>query len=269
MQSQLNLLIRNGWLFIFEILQPIPVTLAVLIIFCAYFIFGVSGFGSSIVAVPLLVQLYPLTTVVPMMVLMDICASLYLGRKVSGDANKKELVWLFPFTLIGMAIGIALLMNSPSEPLLLTLGLFAAANGMRILFQRSSVEHIAIHKWWALPFGTAGGIFTALFATGGPIYVSYLGMRIVDPKVVRATMAFAIFMLTILRLIFMVAVGLILSLDVLILAAVLAAPLFIGITAGTKFHTKLSQSAMKRSVGLILIFSGMMLLLRQVTDWFQ
>ena len=93
-------------------------------------------------------------------------------------------------------------------------------------------------------------------------------MRIADPKVVRATMAFAIFMLTILRLIFMLAAGLILSLDVFILAAVLAAPLFIGIVAGTKFHTKLSQRAMKRSVGLILIFSGTMLLLRQVTDWF-
>jgi len=203
------------------------------------------------------------------MVIMDICASLYLGRKVSGDAQKQELLWLLPFTLIGMAFGIALLMNSPSEPLLLTLGIFAAANGIRILFQRSSTEHTAIHKWWALPFGTAGGIFTALFATGGPIYVSYLGMRIADPKALRATMAFAIFMLTILRLIFMLIVGLILSWDVLILAAVLMLPLFIGIAAGTKFHTKLSQSAMKRSVGLILVFSGTMLLLRHVTDWFQ
>ena len=220
-------------------------------------------------AVPLLVQLYPLTTVVPMMVIMDICASLYLGRKVSGDAQKQELLWLLPFTLIGMAFGIALLMNSPSEPLLLTLGLFAAFNGLRILFQKNTKAHVAIHRWWALPFGVAGGVFTALFATGGPIYVSYLGMRIDNPKVLRATMAFAIFMLTILRLIFMLAVGLILSLDVFILAAILAAPLFIGIAAGTKFHTKLSQSAMKRSVGLILIFSGTMLLLRQVTDWFQ
>ncbi|OYY09030.1 MAG: hypothetical protein B7Y67_16250, partial [Polynucleobacter sp. 35-46-11] len=61
-----------------------------------------SGFGSSIVAVPLLVQLYPLTTVVPMMVIMDICASFYLGRKSSKDADKKELLWLFPFTLVGM-----------------------------------------------------------------------------------------------------------------------------------------------------------------------
>lgn len=202
-----------------------------------------------------------------MMVIMDICASLYLGRKVSGDAQKQELLWLFPFTLIGMALGITLLIQSPSEPLLLTLGLFAAFNGVRILFQRNSKAHVAIHRWWALPFGVAGGVFTALFATGGPIYVSYLGMRIDNPKVLRATMAFAIFMLTILRLIFMLIVGLILSWDVIILAVVLMLPLFIGIAAGTRFHTKLSQAAMKRSVGLILLFSGSMLLLRHIKDW--
>lgn len=202
-----------------------------------------------------------------MMVIMDISASLYLGRKVSGDAEKRELLWLFPFTLIGMAFGVTLLIQSPSEPLLLTLGLFAAFNGLRILLQRNTKPHVAIHRWFALPFGVAGGIFTALFATGGPIYVSYLGMRIDNPKILRATVAFAIFMLTTLRLIFMLIVGLILSWDVLILATVLMLPLFVGIAAGTRFHTKLSQTAMKRTVGLILLFSGSMLLLRQITNW--
>ncbi len=221
-------------------------------------------------AVPLLVQLYPLTTVVPMMVILDIGASLYLGRKVSSDANKQELIWLLPFTLVGMGIGIILLMKSPSEPLLLTLGIFAAANGMRVLMQMPTQTHTVINRWWALLFGTAGGVFTALFATGGPVYVSYLAMRIDSPKILRATMALAIFMLTFLRLVFMLVAGLILSQDVMILATVMIIPLFIGIRAGTKFHTKLSQVAMKRSVGLILLFSGTMLLIKQIRelDWF-
>ena len=64
----------------------------------------------------------------------------------------------------------------------------------------------------------------------------------------------------------MLIVGLILSWDVLILATVLMLPLFVGIAAGTRFHTKLSQTAMKRSVGLILLFSGSMLLLRHIKD---
>ena len=86
-----------------------------LVIFVAYFIFGISGFGSSIISVPLLVQMYPLKMVVPMMVIIDICASLYVGRKSSKDANLKELKWLFPFSLIGMVLGIYLLSFMPKH----------------------------------------------------------------------------------------------------------------------------------------------------------
>ena len=116
-------------------IEPGHFILATFIIFGAYFIFGISGFGSSIISVPLLVQMYPLKTVVPMMVIVDICASLYVGRKSSQDAKLKELTWLFPFSLIGMILGVVLLVKAPSEPLLIILGCFAALNGARVLWQ--------------------------------------------------------------------------------------------------------------------------------------
>ena len=121
-----------------------------------------------------------------------------------------------------------------------------------------------ISKWWAAPFGFLGGTFTALFATGGPIYVSYLGLRINDPKALRATMAFAIFMLTFLRLTLMLVTGLILSWPVLGLAVCLMPATFLGIWLGTHVHTKLSNAGMRVSYGSILIFAGATLLLRQL-----
>lgn len=238
--------------------------LAVIIIFCAYFIFGVAGFGTSIVAVPLLVQLYPLTTVVPMMVLMDICASIYLGRKSSNEADKKELLWLFPFSLVGMVIGITLLLNAPSEPLLIVLGIFAGANGLRVLTKKKVELRTPISKWWAMPFGFFGGIFTALFATGGAIYASYLEMRMKDPRMLRATMAFAILILTGMRFVFMLVSELLLHLDIVVLAICMLLPMFIGLWIGTKVHSKLSSSSILRIYGGILLFSGSMLLLREL-----
>jgi len=238
--------------------------LATLIIFGAYFIFGISGFGSSIISVPLLVQMYPLKSVVPMMVIIDICGSLYVGRKSSQDANLKELKWLFPFTLLGMILGIVLLIKAPSEPLLIILGCFAALNGARVLWQRNSEMCEPINKWWAAPFGFFGGTFTALFATGGPIYVSYLGLRINDPRALRATMAFAILMLTLLRLTLMLVTGLILSWPVIGLALCLMPATFLGIWLGTHVHAKLSNAAMRVAYGSILFFAGTMLLIRQL-----
>ncbi len=216
-------------------------------------------------AVPLLVQIYPLKVVVPMMVIIDICASLYIGRKSSGEANIQELKWLFPFSLMGMVLGIFLLVQAPSEPLLLILGLFAAINGTRVLVQRNVEFRDPISKWWAVPFGFFGGAFTALFATGGPIYVSYLGLRISNPKVLRATMAFAIFMLTFLRLTLMLVTGLILSWQVISLSIFLIPVAFLGIWTGTHVHAKLSNAAMRIAYGSILLFAGTMLVVRQIT----
>jgi uncharacterized membrane protein YfcA len=247
------------------LIEPASFLLAALVVLCAFFIFGVSGFGSSIVAVPLLVQIYPLKVVVPMMVIIDICASLYVGRRSSGDANTQELKWLFPFSLIGMVLGIFLLIRAPSEPLLLILGIFAAINGIRILVQRNVEFRDPINRWWAVPFGFFGGVFTALFATGGPVYVSYLGLRINNPKVLRATMAFAIFILAFLRLTLMLVTGLILSWEVIGLAVCLMPVTFLGMWAGSHIHTKLSNASMRIAYGSILFFSGLMLLLRQIT----
>lgn len=200
-----------------------------------------------------------------MMVIIDICASLYIGRKSSGEANIQELKWLFPFSLMGMVLGIFLLVQAPSEPLLLILGLFAAINGTRVLVQRNVEFRDPIGKWWAAPFGFFGGAFTALFATGGPIYISYLGLRISNPKVLRATMAFAIFMLTFLRLTLMLVTGLILSWQVVGLSICLIPVAFLGIWTGTHVHTKLSNAAMRIAYGSILLFAGTMLVVRQIT----
>jgi len=199
------------------------------------------------------------------MVIIDICASLYVGRKSSGDANTQELKWLFPFSLIGMVLGIILLIKAPSEPLLLILGIFAAVNGARVLVQRNIEFRDPINRWWALPFGFFGGVFTALFATGGPVYVSYLGLRINDPKVLRATMVFAIFILTFLRLTLMLVTGLILSWEVIGLAVCLMPATFLGIWVGSHVHTKLSNTSMRIAYGSILVFAGSMLLIRQIT----
>jgi uncharacterized membrane protein YfcA len=199
-----------------------------------------------------------------MMVLMDICASLYLGRKSSKEADKKELLWLFPFTLVGMVIGITLLIKAPSEPLLVILGIFAGVNGLRVLTKKKVDLRTPISKWWAMLFGFFGGIFTALFATGGAIYASYLEMRMKDPRMLRTTMAFAVLILTGMRFVFMLVSELLLHADVMLLAICMLLPMIVGLWAGSKVHSKLSGSSILRIYGSILVFSGAMLLLREL-----
>lgn len=112
----------------------------------AYFIFGVTGFGSSIISVPVLVLFFPLQVVVPIMVILDLCAAFYLGTKSFDAADKRELSWLLPFSFIGMVIGITLLLKAPPEPLLIILGAFAAFNGIRVLTKKNPPPSKPFHS---------------------------------------------------------------------------------------------------------------------------
>jgi uncharacterized membrane protein YfcA len=168
-----------------------------------------------------------------------------------------------------MVIGITLLLNAPSEPLLIVLGIFAGANGLRVLTKKKVELRTPISKWWAMPFGFFGGIFTALFATGGAIYASYLEMRMRDPRMLRATMAFAILILTGMRFVFMLVSELLLHLDIVVLAICMLLPMFTGLWVGTKVHSKLSSSHILRIYGSILLFSGSMLLLKEIPKLFR
>jgi len=65
----------------------IDLALAAVVIFLAYLVRGVSGFGSALVAVPLLVHFLPLTFVVPWVVMMDTLAALVLARSGQRDGH--------------------------------------------------------------------------------------------------------------------------------------------------------------------------------------
>ncbi|MBI3043530.1 MAG: sulfite exporter TauE/SafE family protein [Betaproteobacteria bacterium] len=61
---------------------------APLIVLAAYVIFGVGGFGSTLVAVPLLAHLFPLKFAIPVVVLLDGVASVSQGIELVGGADR-------------------------------------------------------------------------------------------------------------------------------------------------------------------------------------
>ena len=55
--------------------------IAVLIVTGAYVAFGLTGFGSTVIALPLLALLVPLKFAVPLMMLLDLAATIAFGAR--------------------------------------------------------------------------------------------------------------------------------------------------------------------------------------------
>src|SRR5438874_13638233 len=93
-----------------------------LVIFAAYLVFGITGFGASPITIPVLVHLLPLAFVLPLAALLDLGSALALGFHTRRQADTRELVTLVPFTLLGLILGVTLLLRLPRDTTLLALG---------------------------------------------------------------------------------------------------------------------------------------------------
>ena len=75
--------------------------LVLCILMSAYFIRGITGFGSALISVPLLALSQPLQFAVPLVLALDFTASLVLGGTNRKKANWGEIKILLPFGMVG------------------------------------------------------------------------------------------------------------------------------------------------------------------------
>jgi len=234
--------------------------LAPLVVLFGYVIFGMVGFGATLTNTPLLAHLLPLRFVVPLTLLLDLFAAIALGTRLRGQADRGELRRILPFMLLGLALGLALLVKLPERALLLLLGCFVLYAGLSSLARRPGAG--PLNPAWAIPAGVVGGIFSALYGIGGPIYTIYMSRRIADKSAFRATMARLILMVGLVRLVLTAAAGLI-GQDQLLLSALLLAPFAaLGLVLGNWLHHRLSARRILLFVYTLIIVNGATLIVR-------
>ena len=72
-------------------LTPEIVVVAALVVVVAYLVFGLTGFGSTVIALPLLVYVLPIKFAVPLLMLLDFAAFLTLGLRVRRGIRFDEI----------------------------------------------------------------------------------------------------------------------------------------------------------------------------------
>ena len=68
-------------------LSIVPLLLAGLILGCAYVIFGMTGFGQNVIAIPFLVLIAPLKFCVPLIALPGLTDAVLTSSEVTSDKN--------------------------------------------------------------------------------------------------------------------------------------------------------------------------------------
>ena len=229
-----------------------------LVVALAYWVRGMAGFGSGLIAVPLLTLISPVTAVVPVVVSLD-----YVGSASQGVRNLRDIAWreqivLVPFMLIGILAGLFLLTGLPTDMLAKTLGVFVIAFG---IYQLRPARPARGSRFAATYCGVLGGLLGTLFGTGGPFYAIYLNLRALDKSAFRATFALNFLIDGGVRLIAYAVMGL-LNRETLVHVLVALPIVAGGLFAGGHIQTGLSQRTFVQLIAILLLGSGVALLLR-------
>jgi uncharacterized protein len=245
-------------------LTPVQIILCITIIFFAYAVKGLSGFGSGLIAIPLLAFIFPLTLVVPVLGLLS-----YSGTLMQSYHYRKQVCWhdilpLLPFSLLGIVIAIWLLVNVDANGLVLALGCFVL---LYSIYSLLPLQVYAGGRKWAVLAGSCGGLVGALFGTGGPFYVLYLKIRQLDKNRFRATIAMIFLFDGGARMAGYALNGLFTS-QVLWMIAILMPVLFLGLYAGHHLHIKIDHKRFNRVISLLLMTGGIMLIIKASTALF-
>jgi hypothetical protein len=247
-------------------LSPWLLVVAPLTVVLAYTVFGLSGFGSTAVSVPILAHFLPVSYLVPLMALLDCACSSFVGTTERQHVAKAELKWLIPVMFGGFAIGATVLVRVPDHYLRVALGVFAMAIGAYSVANPS--VHRKISRLWVVPVGLVGGAVATVFGAGGPIYATYLAARLGDKSQVRATTSALISISAFSRAVIYALSGLLLHAAIGVGLVVLAPFVWIGLKLGTRIHVGLTQQQMRRVVGGLLVFTGLSLVWRLVLQLF-
>jgi len=229
------------------------------VITLAYLIRGIAGFGSGLIAIPLLALYAPLTLVVPLVVFLDFVASASHGLKDRIHVQWNELWPLLPFSAVGVVSGIFLYKTIDATMLAKALGVFVIFYAIYTLVAKDGGRPAP--SYWAVPTGLLGGLIGTLFGTGGPFYVVYLKHRGLPKTTFRATFATVFLLDGSLRVIGYLISGYF-NREWLMLTAVALPIMAIGLFIGGHIHTRISTRTFQVAISVLLLGSGLSLLLR-------
>ena len=235
---------------------------AAAIIFTGHLVKGVSGFGSALFAVPLLLLILDVKVVTPTFLLFDFVSGALMVASTWRSIERRLLLLLLSGMVAGTAIGTWVLLSFSHEILKRILGVLVTVWAITMLLDQEPDM-----LTWGQPMGSAlapvsgflGGALGAVFSVNGPPIIIYLSQVLDDKQAFRATLYGVFFADACYRMVLFGAGGL-LDRQVLGLALLMAPFLVAGIAVGSWLQGSMQQKAFRKVIAAVLMVTGVLLL---------
>lgn len=228
---------------------------AVMAVFAAGVIKGLTGFGFSLVSVPVLVVLLGPRTAVPIIILLNATANVVMFPLVKQAAQLRRIAPLIVAGVATIPLGMLLLLKLDPHTVKLVAGLVTILFALAFLagFQRP----VRTEKWAFAAAGLISGTLNGLISTGGPPAVLFLTNQGVPKNAFRASLLAYFLFLSLASVPTFLAGGL-LSIAVARYALMLVPAMFLGAFAGSKLLQKLPERTFRVTALVVVMLAGLL-----------
>jgi uncharacterized membrane protein YfcA len=245
---------------VFPFDQPVAAMAGFAAIAVCYVVFGITGFGASLMTVPILSHFYPVPFVLALACILDLSSSVLRGWRRRHQADKSELVRVLPFSLLGAVAGVTLLVNLPRTVIVIAIGLFIVIYGLYGLIAPEQKRPVS--RYWAPLAGFMGGTTGTMFGMGGPPVAIYITRRIMDKERLLATLSVGVGFNLLIRFGVFAVAGVFMQKELVPGLLLFAPAAFLGVRFGSRLHLSMPTARLLRIVYVLLICSGLSLAAR-------
>ena len=230
-----------------------------LVIFVASFVMGLAGFGIALVAMAFLPWVMSPVTAIVVLTIYALVFSVVVVVPLRHEMSGSALVDLLIGTVVGTPLGVWVLATLPVTSLNRLIGaVLVVVVALEFL---SALPTRLAGRSWGLGAGFLAGLVGGAVGTPGPPVIVYATTQGWSPRALKANVtAFFIVNQGVILLGYWWA-GL-LTHEVTIASVVFAVPALAGVAAGIALFGRLDPARFRRVVFSLLLFAGLVLLIR-------
>ncbi|MFO7612326.1 MAG: sulfite exporter TauE/SafE family protein [Clostridia bacterium] len=228
---------------------------AILIMFIAATVQGVSGFGRALIAAPLTALIYPADETVVIMIIIGFVGGLAMVAQTFRHSHIKKVIPMILFGIPGVVAGVQVLSMLPVKELKIAMGVFVIisavilATGVRVKIKNGRLAYSIA--------GFIGGFTNGALSFGGPPTVLFLQNQNEEKNAFRANLSIFFVIIGLVGMISLFTKGMVTN-DLLFKSSVLSLPCILGTIFGNLLSHKLNEDAFRKIVFAILFISGIM-----------
>lgn len=244
-------------------IQMSEIYLIISIVMAAGFIQGLSGFGSAIIAIPLLSFFLDIKTSVALVTMLGIIIGLINTRELIHHSQSRRLLPLVISALFGIPIGVIFITSMQENIVLFILSVLLITYS--IYSFRGLKLHFLSHPYFAYASGFFSGWLGATLSISGPPIIFYTAAQDWSAKEKKSLLATYFLLVSILTAIGFYISG-ILNDRVMILFGYSVIPLIVGTYLGIMAFNKINTTYQNIVINLLVFGLGVTLLVKLLIE---